>query len=126
MAEIRSIKDVVRDPLIMALVLVVLTGLLTAVVANYQTSQEGRGSQDARATNQPGTQSLPADTKPQSTQSDFSSTGYYGAKHPSTGNRRNSNTIGDRAKRLNRGCAFRGPSATILGLVVVVLRGKPG
>jgi len=70
MAEFRSIKDVFRDPLIMALVLVVTTGLLAAVVANYQNSQEGRGSQDARATNQPSTQSLPADTKPQSTQSD--------------------------------------------------------
>ena len=66
MAEINSIKDLFRDP------------------------EEGRGwsvwlaswrepsllfapttnSQDARATNQPSTQSLPADTKPQSTQSD--------------------------------------------------------
>ena len=70
MAEFRSIKDVFRDPLIMALVLVVTTGLFAAVVAIYQNSQEGRGSQDARATNQPSTQSLPADTKPQSTQSD--------------------------------------------------------
>jgi cytoskeletal protein RodZ len=70
MAEIRSIKDVFRDPLIIALVLVAITGLLVAVIANYRTSQEGRGSQDARATNQPSTQSLPADTKPQSTQSD--------------------------------------------------------
>jgi cytoskeletal protein RodZ len=70
MAEFRSFKDVFRNPLIMALVLVVITGLLAAVVANYQNSQEGRGSQDARATNQPSTQSLPVDTKPQSTQSD--------------------------------------------------------
>ena len=73
MAEFRSIdsiRDVFRDPLIMALVLVVITGLLVAVVANYRISQEGRGSQDARATNQPSTQSLPANTKPQSTQSD--------------------------------------------------------
>jgi hypothetical protein len=70
MAEIRSIKDVFRDPLIIALVLVAITGLLMAVIANYRTSQEGRGSRDARATNQPSTQSLPADTKPQSTQSD--------------------------------------------------------
>jgi cytoskeletal protein RodZ len=69
MAEFRSIKDVFRDPMIMALVLVVITGLLAAVIANYQYSREGRGSQDARAT-QPSTQSLPADTKPQSTQSD--------------------------------------------------------
>ena len=64
MAEFRSIKDLFRDPLIIALVLVVATGLLVAVVAIY------RGSQDARATNQPSTQSLPADTKPQSGQSD--------------------------------------------------------
>jgi hypothetical protein len=34
MAEIRSIKDVFRDPLIMVLVLVIITGLLAAVVAN--------------------------------------------------------------------------------------------
>jgi uncharacterized integral membrane protein len=63
MAEFRSIKDVFRDPLIMALVLVVITGLLAAVVANYQNSQEGRGSQETSATNQPSTQSLPADDK---------------------------------------------------------------
>jgi cytoskeletal protein RodZ len=68
MAEFRSLKDVFRDPLIMVLVLVVITGLLVAVVANYQNSQEGRDSQDARAMNQPSTQSMPADTKPQSTQ----------------------------------------------------------
>jgi hypothetical protein len=89
MAEIRSIKDVFRDPLIIALVLVVITGLLAAVVVNYQNSQEGRGSQDARATNQPSTQSLPADTKPQIHTVGLSSTGYHGAKHPSTGNRGN-------------------------------------
>ena len=70
----------------MALVLVVITGLLAAVVANYRISQEGRGSQDARATNQPSTQSLPADTTPIHTVG-VSSTGYRGAKHPSTGNR---------------------------------------
>ena len=67
MAEFRSIKDLFRDPLIIALVLVGITGVLAAVVSlrsNYQ------GSQESRATNQPSTQSLPADTKPQSTQSD--------------------------------------------------------
>ena len=69
MAEIHAIKDIFRDRLIVALVLVMITGLLAAVVVNYRISQEGRGSQDARATNQPGTQSIP-DTKPQSTQSE--------------------------------------------------------
>ena len=67
MAEFRSIKDLFRDPLIIALVLVGITGVLAAVVSlrsNYQ------GSEESRATNQPSTQSLPADTKPQSTQSD--------------------------------------------------------
>ena len=65
MAEFRSIKDLFRDPLIIALVLVGITGVLAAVVgslrSNYQVSQESR---------EPSTQSLPADTKPQSTQSD--------------------------------------------------------
>jgi cytoskeletal protein RodZ len=65
MAEFRSIKDLFRDPLIIALVLVGITGILAAVVgslrSNYQGSQESR---------EPSTQSLPADTKPQSTQSD--------------------------------------------------------
>jgi hypothetical protein len=69
MTEFRSIKDVFRDPLVMVLVLVMLTGLIVAAVVNYRISQEGRGSQDARATNQPSTQSIP-DTKPQSTQSE--------------------------------------------------------
>ena len=68
MAEFRSIKDVFRDPLIIALVLVGTVGVLAAVVgsvlSNYQNSQENR------ATNQPSTQSMPADTKPQSTQSE--------------------------------------------------------
>ena len=87
MAEFRSIRDVLRDPLIIALVLVGTVGVLWAVVgsvlSNYQNSEE------TRATNQPSTQSMPADTKPQSTQSEFSSTGYHAAKHPSAGNRRN-------------------------------------
>ena len=66
MAEFRSIKDLFRDPLIIALVLVGTVGVLAAVVglSNYQNTEE------ARATNQPSTQSLPADTKPQSGQSD--------------------------------------------------------
>ena len=44
MAEFRSIKDLFRDPLIIALVLVGITGVLAAVVgslrSNYQGSQE--------------------------------------------------------------------------------------
>jgi hypothetical protein len=66
MAEFRSIKDLFRDPLIIALVLVGTVGVLAAVfgLSNYQNTEE------ARATNQPSTQSMPADTKPQSTQSD--------------------------------------------------------
>ena len=68
MAEFRSIKDVFRDPLIIALVLVGTVGVLWAVfgsvLSNYQNSEE------TRATNQPSTQSMPADTKPQSTQSE--------------------------------------------------------
>ena len=68
MAEFRSIRDVLRDPLIIALVLVGTVGVLWAVVgsvlSNYPNSQE------TRATNQPSTQSVPADTKPQSTQSE--------------------------------------------------------
>ena len=63
MPEFRSIKDLFRDPLMVALVLVGITGVLAAVVgsllSNYQNSDE------ARATNQPSKQSLPADTKPQ-------------------------------------------------------------
>ena len=63
MAEIHSIKDAFRDPLIIALVLVgiasVLWGAVSSVRSHYQNSQE------VRATNQP-----PADDKPQSTQSD--------------------------------------------------------
>jgi hypothetical protein len=68
MAEFRSIKDIFRDPLIMALVLVGTVGALAAgvgsVLSHFQNGQE------ARATNQPSTQSLPADDKDQSTQSE--------------------------------------------------------
>jgi cytoskeletal protein RodZ len=65
MAEFRSIKDLFRDPLIIALVLVGTVGVLAAVVG--LSNQNG---QETRATNQPSTQSMPADTKPQSTQSE--------------------------------------------------------
>ena len=68
MAEYRSIKDLFRDPLIIALVLVGITGVLAAVVGSLRSNYQG--SQESRATNQPSTQSLPADTKPQSTQSE--------------------------------------------------------
>ena len=68
MAEFRSIKDLFRDPLIVALVLVGITGVLAAVIGSLWSNYQG--SQESRATNQPSTQSLPADTKPQSTQSD--------------------------------------------------------
>jgi cytoskeletal protein RodZ len=68
MAEIRSIKDVFRDPLIIALVLVGTTGVLAAVVGSVLSNSQN--SQETRATNQPSTQSMPADTKPQSTQSE--------------------------------------------------------
>jgi len=65
MAEFRSIKDLFRDPLIIALVLVGITGVLVAVVGSLRSNYQG-----SKETNQPSTQSLPADTKPQSTQSD--------------------------------------------------------
>jgi hypothetical protein len=68
MAEFRSIRDLFRDPLIVALVLVGITGLIAAVVGNLLSND--RGSQESSATNQPNTQSMPADTKPQSTQSE--------------------------------------------------------
>ena len=86
MAEYRSIWDAFRDPFIVALVLVGTVGVLWAVVGSVLSHQN---SQETRATNQPSTQSMPADTKPQSTQSEFSSTGYHGTRNPSTGNRRN-------------------------------------
>ena len=63
MPEFRLIKDLFRDPLMVALVLVGITGVLAAVVgsllSNYQNSQE------VSPTTPPSTQSLPADTKPQ-------------------------------------------------------------
>ena len=68
MAEFRSIRDLFRDPLIVALVLVGITGLLAAVVGNLLSND--RSSQESSATDQPNTQSMPADTKPQSTQSE--------------------------------------------------------
>jgi cytoskeletal protein RodZ len=67
MAEIHSIKDAFRDPLIIALVLVGIAGVLTAAVGSIRSHYQN--NQEVRATNQPSTQSLPADTKPQSTQS---------------------------------------------------------
>ena len=67
MAEIHSIKDLFRDPLIIAVVLVGMAGVLAGAVASVRSHYQN--SQEARATNQPSTQSLPADTKPQSTQS---------------------------------------------------------
>ena len=67
MAEINSIKDLFRDPLIIAVVLVGMAGVLAGAVASVRSHYQN--SQEARATNQPSTQSLPADTKPQSTQS---------------------------------------------------------
>ena len=67
MAEINSIKDLFRDPLIIAVVLVGMAGVLAGAVGSVRSHYQN--SQEARATNQPSTQSLPADTKPQSTQS---------------------------------------------------------
>jgi cytoskeletal protein RodZ len=67
MAEYRSIWDAFRDPFIVALVLVGTVGVLWAVVGSVLSHQN---SQETRATNQPSTQSMPADTKPQSTQSE--------------------------------------------------------
>ena len=61
--EFRSIRDLFRDPLMVALVLVGITGVLAAVVGSVFSND--RGSEELRATNQPNTQSLPADTKPQ-------------------------------------------------------------
>ena len=68
MAEIHSIRDVFRDPLIIALVLVGIAGVLAGAVGSVRSHYQN--SQEARATNQPSTQSLPADTKPQSTPSE--------------------------------------------------------
>jgi uncharacterized membrane protein YebE (DUF533 family) len=68
MAEFRSIKDLFRDRLILALVLAGTLALLAAVGGNLLSNHQG--SQESRATDQPSTQSMPADTKPQSTQSD--------------------------------------------------------
>ena len=56
MAEFRSIKDRLRDPLILALLLVVITGLLAAVVGNLLSND--RGPEETRATDQPSTQSI--------------------------------------------------------------------
>jgi len=62
MAEIRSIKDAFRDPLIIALVLVGIAGVLWGAVSSIRSHYQN--SQQVRATNQP-----PAEDKPQSTQS---------------------------------------------------------
>ena len=62
MAEIHSIKDAFRDPLIIALVLVGIAGVLWGAVSSVRSHYQN--SQEVRATNQP-----PADDKPQSTQS---------------------------------------------------------
>jgi hypothetical protein len=62
MAEIRSIKDAFRDPLIIALVLVGIAGVLWGAVSSIRSHYQN--SQEVRATNQ-----APADDKPQSTQS---------------------------------------------------------
>ena len=62
MAEIHSIKDAFRDPLIIALVLVGIAGVLWGAVSSIRSHYQN--SQEVRATNQP-----PADDKPQSTQS---------------------------------------------------------
>ena len=63
MAEIHSIKDVFRDPLIITLVLVGIAGVLAGAVGSVRSHYQN--TQEARATNQPS-----ADDKPQSTQSD--------------------------------------------------------
>ena len=62
MAEIHSIKDAFRDPLIISLVLVGIAGVLWGAVSSVRSHYQN--SQEVRATNQP-----PADDKPQSTQS---------------------------------------------------------
>jgi hypothetical protein len=68
MPEFRSIKDLFRDPLVIALVLVGIVGVLAAVGGSLLSSFQG--NQETSATNQPSTQSLPADDKDQSTQSE--------------------------------------------------------
>src|SRR5262245_41958179 len=62
MAEIHSIKDAFRDPLIIALVLFGIAGVLWGAVSSVRSHFQI--SHHVRATNQP-----PADDKPQSTQS---------------------------------------------------------
>jgi hypothetical protein len=63
MPEFRSTKNVFRDPLVITLVLVgilvVLVGVGGSLLSSFQ------GPQETSATNQPSTQSLPADDKDQ-------------------------------------------------------------
>ena len=65
MAEISSIKDALRDPLIIAVILLGIAGVLAGAVGSVRSHYQN--SQEARA---PSSESLPADTKPQSTQSE--------------------------------------------------------
>jgi hypothetical protein len=61
MAEFRSIRDVFRDPLIIAVVLVGAVGILWVGGSLLSLDQD----QVSQEINQPGTQSLPADDKDQ-------------------------------------------------------------
>ena len=65
MAEFRSIKDLFRGRLVVALVLVVILVLLVGLGRSLLSFYQDQGSQETRATNQPSTQSLPADDKDQ-------------------------------------------------------------
>ena len=65
MAEFRSIKDLFRNPLVVALVLVVILVLLAGVGGSLLSFYKDQGSQEIRAKDQPSTQSLPADDKDQ-------------------------------------------------------------
>ena len=62
MPEFRSIRDLFRDPLMVALVLVGIVAVLAAVGGSLLSSQNSQG---VSPTTPPSTQSLPADTKPQ-------------------------------------------------------------
>ena len=88
MAEFRSIKDVFRDPLIVALVLVGTTGVVAAVVGSLLSNyQEGSERIARNKSTEYAVVARRHETPIHAV--GLSGTGYHGAKHPSTGDRRN-------------------------------------